>query len=209
MPLPSTATGVPPASTVARCAAPSMPSARPLTTVTPWEARAAPIDSAACRPYGVQRRDPTTATERAFKAWGSPRTKRQAGGSYSSDSRGGYDACPAARRCTPIRSRTPRRSRARSAGSRSASVLDARLRAGGSDRSARRALPASRMSLERPRVPSPGTSRSLRRARDSALDPGLIRVSTTLRPRTGAALPSPPPSPSPRVPPGTAPVPHG
>ncbi len=64
-PPPMTATVVPPARSVASCAAPSMPKARPDTTVASAATRAVAIRPAVARPALVARRVPTTATARA------------------------------------------------------------------------------------------------------------------------------------------------
>src|SRR5574341_985217 len=61
-PEPRTATVRPPAASAPRCAAVSMPRARPLTIVTPRAASAPASSSATATPYGVARRAPTIAT---------------------------------------------------------------------------------------------------------------------------------------------------
>src|SRR5207253_152195 len=72
-----------------RCAAASMPAARPLTTVTPAPASSRPSSSATRRPYSLARRAPTTATARSSSATSVPRTARTTGGSEIWRSRGG------------------------------------------------------------------------------------------------------------------------
>src|SRR5205809_8086577 len=57
-----TATVIPPPFKAPRCAAASMPSARPLTTTTPTRASSSPSCSATASPYGDGRREPTIAT---------------------------------------------------------------------------------------------------------------------------------------------------
>src|SRR5437868_11178156 len=57
-----TATVIPPPFKAPRCAAASMPSARPLTTTTPTRASSSPSCSATASPYGEGRREPTIAT---------------------------------------------------------------------------------------------------------------------------------------------------
>ena len=53
---------VPPASSAPRCASPSTPRARPLTTARPAPASSRPSRRATCRPYAEQARAPTIAT---------------------------------------------------------------------------------------------------------------------------------------------------
>ena len=80
-PEPMTATVVPPARTAAACAAPSMPTASPDTTVAPTATRSAAIRAAMRRPASVARRVPTMATaDPAPSAAGSPSTNRTCGG---------------------------------------------------------------------------------------------------------------------------------
>src|SRR5947209_1472077 len=57
-----TATVIPPPVKAPRCAAASMPSARPLMTTTPARASSSPSCSATASPYGDGRREPTIAT---------------------------------------------------------------------------------------------------------------------------------------------------
>src|SRR2546430_9383137 len=57
-----TATVIPPPFKAPRCAAASMPTARPLTTTTPTRASSSPSCSATASPYGDGRREPTIAT---------------------------------------------------------------------------------------------------------------------------------------------------
>src|SRR5256885_1524084 len=61
-PVPMTATVTPPAFSAPRCAAPSMPRARPLTTMTPALASSSPSCPATASPYGEGRREQTMAT---------------------------------------------------------------------------------------------------------------------------------------------------
>src|SRR5213078_2923858 len=61
-PVPITATVTPPALSAPRCAAASMPSARPLTTTTPARPSSSPSCSATASPYGDGLREPTIAT---------------------------------------------------------------------------------------------------------------------------------------------------
>src|SRR5438105_3999079 len=61
MPEPSTAIVRPPAASAPRCAAASMPIARPLTTVTPSAASSRPSRSAVESPYALASREPTLA----------------------------------------------------------------------------------------------------------------------------------------------------
>src|SRR2546430_2861970 len=56
------ATVIPPPFKAPRCAAASMPTARPLTTTTPTRASSSPSCSATASPYGEGRREPTIAT---------------------------------------------------------------------------------------------------------------------------------------------------
>ena len=60
----------PPPASAPSCAAPSMPIASPLTTVTPAPPRNAPISRASASPCGVALRVPTTATRGACKRFG-------------------------------------------------------------------------------------------------------------------------------------------
>src|SRR6266566_4582195 len=60
-PVPSTATVTPPAFSEPRCAAASMPRARPLMTMTPARASSSASCSATASPYGDGRREPTIA----------------------------------------------------------------------------------------------------------------------------------------------------
>ena len=61
-PFASTAMCIPPARTAALWAAASTPRARPLTIVTPFEAKSHAKSSVTRLPYGVIERDPTIAT---------------------------------------------------------------------------------------------------------------------------------------------------
>ena len=61
-PQPRTATVVPPASIAPRCASPSTPRARPLTTTRPAAASSRPSVLATEAPYGEHERAPTIAT---------------------------------------------------------------------------------------------------------------------------------------------------
>src|ERR1051325_4219906 len=60
-PVPRTATVTPPAFNAPRWAAASMPSARPLITITPARASSRASCSATASPYGEGRREPTIA----------------------------------------------------------------------------------------------------------------------------------------------------
>ena len=88
----------PGASSAPACAAQSMPSAMPLTTVIPAAASPRPNSAATSSPYGVARRAPTTATagatpwsvRRSASRPGSPATCRTAGASARSSSGAGY-----------------------------------------------------------------------------------------------------------------------
>ena len=78
---PMTATVGVPARTAAACAAPSIPSARPETTVAPRAATPSEMRPAVARPVSVGRRVPTIATERGrSSAAGSPCRYRTWGG---------------------------------------------------------------------------------------------------------------------------------
>ncbi len=93
-PEPNTAMLRPPTRSAPRCAAVSMPRARPLTMVTPRAARSAASVSATSSPYGVARRDPTTATASASSSTSAPRTW-SVGGAVGTASRcAGYSASP-------------------------------------------------------------------------------------------------------------------
>ena len=80
-PHPNTAIVFPPASSVPRCAAVSMPRAMPLITPTPSPARSPASFSATAVPYGVGFRVPTTATMIADSSPTSPRQNSTVGGS--------------------------------------------------------------------------------------------------------------------------------
>src|ERR1700693_836834 len=73
MPLPITATVMPPPFSAPRWAAASIPRASPLTTITPARARSAPSCSATASPYGEGRREPTMATRGPFGGGHRPR----------------------------------------------------------------------------------------------------------------------------------------
>ena len=80
-PLPTTATGRPPSTArTPRWAAPSMPFAKPDTTLTPASARPRPSIAAISRPTPVALRVPTMPARRACRAARSPRTNSAAGG---------------------------------------------------------------------------------------------------------------------------------
>ena len=82
-PVPSTAIveASPSADIAPRCAAASMPSARPLTTVTPARASAAAKPSALAMPCCVALRLPTIATAGRFSSSSRPTANSTAGGS--------------------------------------------------------------------------------------------------------------------------------
>ena len=89
-PLPTTATGRPPSTArTPRWAAPSMPFAKPDTTLTPASARPRPSIAAISRPTPVALRVPTMPARRACRAVRSPRTNSAAGGCGSWRSGGG------------------------------------------------------------------------------------------------------------------------
>src|SRR6059036_715187 len=74
MPHPRTASVRPPASSAPRCAAASMPRARPLTIVTPRAPSSPASRSATSTPYGVASRAPTIASASASSTVTAPRT---------------------------------------------------------------------------------------------------------------------------------------
>src|ERR687883_1657058 len=91
MPQPRTATVRPSASSAPRCASPSTPRARPLTTTTPAAARSRPSIRATCSPYDEHARAPTTATavRPSNSGEASPRRYNRSGGSWIARSSGG------------------------------------------------------------------------------------------------------------------------
>ena len=88
MPVPITAIvdARPAAFSAPRCAAPSIPSASPLTTLTPEDANASANSSAVCSPPGDALRLPTIASAGSFSRAGSPLQNSIGGGSVSSRS---------------------------------------------------------------------------------------------------------------------------
>jgi len=78
MPPGSTPIVEPPASSAPRCASRSMPSAMPLTTVNPRDARSCPIRRAISADFGSDFRVPTIATERRTTV--SPTAYKTSGG---------------------------------------------------------------------------------------------------------------------------------
>src|SRR5438132_12204480 len=79
-PVPITATVTPPALSAPRCAAASMPSARPLTTTTPARPSSSPSCSATASPYGDGLREPTIATRGHSGGGHRPRARSCASG---------------------------------------------------------------------------------------------------------------------------------
>src|SRR2546430_4611986 len=79
-PVPITATVTPPALSAPRCAAASMPSARPLTTTTPARPSSSPSCSATASPYGDGLREPTIATRGPSGGGHRPRARSCASG---------------------------------------------------------------------------------------------------------------------------------
>ena len=86
----------PPASKAALPAAWSQPRAPPETTTIPASAAIRPAISAMARPYGVDRRAPTTDRHGAHNTVGSPRTYSLEGASCRSSRLVGYSASPRA-----------------------------------------------------------------------------------------------------------------
>src|SRR5256885_752514 len=94
-PVPITATVTPPALSAPRCAAASMPRARPLTTTTPARPSSSPSCSATASPYGDGLRERTIATRAPSGGGHRPRargtaTGRSFGGGGGPGARGWY-----------------------------------------------------------------------------------------------------------------------
>lgn len=111
MPHPNTPRVFPATDTAPRCAAPSTPSASPLTTHTPRPPSARPILSAASRPPGEAFREPTTATYGPSGI--PPSTKSAGGGSLISRSRAGYPSSANVTTATPFSESIPTTSEGR------------------------------------------------------------------------------------------------
>ncbi len=91
MPQPRTAIVRPVPISAPRCAAASIPRARPLTIVTPHPAKSFAISSVMSFPDGVARRPPTIATATSSFGDKLPLTYNNGGGSEMVLSRAGYD----------------------------------------------------------------------------------------------------------------------
>src|SRR5918993_5957501 len=101
-PQPVTATVLPPASRLPRCAAESTPRASPLATTIPRSASSAASREAIWSAYGDAAREPMSATHGAARQSRAPFAQSTGGGSSVQASRAGYRSSPYAIGSIPI-----------------------------------------------------------------------------------------------------------